>query len=631
MDPSIDPNLTPDPIQVKIIKDADFIIVEGSIYYVASDKDGVPNIDSEVLKAVSTAIRSSGSGEQIQYGQLRLAQMVSGKWRASINNQYAFPSSIGQKGVLVSYGTEKFKGIGLLKRVLRQVGLNKTVYAIKELDSAFQQAGRAFATRANTETLLFKLPSELRNRIFILSVNSDDQIQPRQLSYRSNKFTWSKKQFDGDELNLQGAPRLTAVQMSDVCKQFYEEVANSHLFYKYNQIRVESTTGPNYFFAITQARYEAIASLTVQWSTYNSWPMVFLKSLKGLQSLHLQFPYDFQHYFWDRKNLPAGARVPAEELDEYEDLCEAVRGLTRIEISMIKPRPLLPGISNPGSARQQAERKRLCTRTKNFCEDLQKALEEYIQGERVISRGALNRFRDQQLVSKLDIHGDGRLSEDRKPGVVASRTRSQGKANYDRTDMNPDGTLKTRAEAKYDMAGEYAWQVGSIQGHRIAADHEDTGLSGIEFKVRPFKFSICPRNYPESWEDAIVLNSWSAIQSITQYFHPRDERLRANGKVPGTGGLDVMKKLLSFWKAQGCHDDDNARCKNENIKRLKMYIKKLEDAKVKEDAIARRAEVRKMKREIAEEKKAKAREAKEEKANGTAKQTSSKVTIQVLI
>ncbi|KAH8683146.1 hypothetical protein BGZ60DRAFT_213129 [Tricladium varicosporioides] len=519
----------------------------------------------------------------------------------------------------MSYGMEKFKGIDLLRQAIQQTGLKWTVYSIKELDTAFQQVGRAFATQANSETSLFKLPSELRNRIFILCVKSDDPIQPHQLRHKSNKFTWSKKQFNGEELNIHGAPRLTAVQLADVCKQSYEEVANSHLFYKHNPIYVDCTTGPIYFFAITQARYEAIASLSIEWFTYRTWPMVFLKSLKGLQNLLLQFPYDFQHYLWDRKNLPAGTRVPVESLDEYEGLCEAVRGLKRLKISVIQPRHPLPGTNDPTIPHHQEERRRLCARAQNFCEDLQEALEKHMQEERVISRSALNRFRGQQLASVLDIHGDGRLGEDRKPGVVASRTRSQGRANYDRTDMNSDGTLKTRAEAKYDMDGEYAWKVGGIHSHRITADYEEKGFSGIEFKVRPLKHNSMPREYPESWEDAAVLSSWSAIQSITRYFNPCNEGLRASGKVPGTTGLDAMKKLFSFWKIHGCPDEDNARCKKENMKRLSMYIQKLEGAKVKEDKMVNRAEVQKMKRKVAEEKRAKVREVK-----GIAKQTSSK-------
>lgn len=51
------------------------------------------------------------------------------------------------------------------------------------------------------------------------------------------------------------------------------------------------------------------------------------------------------------------------------------------------------------------------------------ALEVQMKLTRGTSKYSLEKYLEAQREAKLDIHGDGRLGEDKKPGIIASRTR----------------------------------------------------------------------------------------------------------------------------------------------------------------------------------------------------------------
>ena len=56
--------------------------------------------------------------------------------------------------------------------------------------------------------------------------------------------------------------------------------------------------------------------------------------------------------------------------------------------------------------------------------------------------------------ARLDIHGEGRLGEDRKPGVVASRTRQSTK-NLSKLDAF--GVIPKENPSKYNIVGDLSW------------------------------------------------------------------------------------------------------------------------------------------------------------------------------
>lgn len=64
---------------------------------------------------------------------------------------------------------------------------------------------------------------------------------------------------------------LTAVQLTQVCHQIYDEVSNTHLFYSINEfnfLKAEPNDPVTYLLAITEARRNAIRSITCEWQRY---------------------------------------------------------------------------------------------------------------------------------------------------------------------------------------------------------------------------------------------------------------------------------------------------------------------------------------------------------------------------
>jgi hypothetical protein len=64
---------------------------------------------------------------------------------------------------------------------------------------------------------------------------------------------------------------LTAVQLTQVCRQIYDEVSNTHLFYSlndFNFLNAEPNDPVTYLLAITEPRRNAIRSITCEWQRY---------------------------------------------------------------------------------------------------------------------------------------------------------------------------------------------------------------------------------------------------------------------------------------------------------------------------------------------------------------------------
>lgn len=70
---------------------------------------------------------------------------------------------------------------------------------------------------------------EIRNRIFGFVVAVEEPIVPHQIREKSNKFVWSKDQFNSNTknyvVNVGAVKSLDVFALSAVCKQIYEEVA----------------------------------------------------------------------------------------------------------------------------------------------------------------------------------------------------------------------------------------------------------------------------------------------------------------------------------------------------------------------------------------------------------------------
>jgi hypothetical protein len=134
-----------------------------------------------------------------------------------------------------------------------------------------------------------------------------------------------------------------------------------------------------------------------------------------------------------------------------------------------------------------------------------------------------------QREATLDVHGEGRLGEDKKPGVVASRTRHQLRKLETLTD---DGTIPKRVIPKYDADGDLAWHPLEVFAAR------GSGLDGyppsVEFQVKiasltgihAWQRSDLPAEI--SWEDVSVMNSLSCRHLIATFYQKNPQ---ADGKV----------------------------------------------------------------------------------------------------
>jgi hypothetical protein len=147
---------------------------------------------------------------------------------------------------------------------------------------------------------------------------------------------------------------------------------------------------------------------------------------------------------------------------------------------------------------------------------------------------------DAQVETRLDIHGEGRLSKDVKPGLVSSRTRQQVR-NLDK--MAEDGTIPTREAPKYDLNGDLTWIIRSIEKSRAAAVE---GIRSVEFLVKGGPCSASSRWHiqegkeQQSWEDVTTLSLGSRWRVIDFY----DKNPKAEG-IQEVGPLHIL--LLSFW------------------------------------------------------------------------------------
>jgi hypothetical protein len=102
-----------------------------------------------------------------------------------------------------------------------------------------------------------------------------EDITPIQVIEKSNMFIWSQSQIGNrtGEKDASGVEPLAAVQLSRVCKQLYEEVALTHLFYRVNHFNFDSEfpwddNAISYLVAITENRMKAIRSVSCTWRTW---------------------------------------------------------------------------------------------------------------------------------------------------------------------------------------------------------------------------------------------------------------------------------------------------------------------------------------------------------------------------
>jgi hypothetical protein len=140
------------------------------------------------------------------------------------------------------------------------------------------------------------------------------------------------------------------------------------------------------------------------------------------------------------------------------------------------------------------------------------------------------------MEAKLDIHGEGRLSEDKKPGQISSRTRQQLR-NVEK--MTADGTTPTRVSPKYDLNGDLTWNVTAVEESREAVLD---GIQSVEFYVQggPLRndtnnlgrfYVLDGKEKKEKfWEDATRLSALGCRWHIFGFYEKNPKAFGAQGK-----------------------------------------------------------------------------------------------------
>ncbi|KAI9049186.1 hypothetical protein LZ554_007033 [Drepanopeziza brunnea f. sp. 'monogermtubi'] len=421
-----------------------------------------------------------------------------------------------------------------------------------------------------------RLPSEIKKRIYELATTLDKPITPIQLAYGSNKFLWSLDQvtFNENGYGIIKDPSLVAplaaVSLSTVCKEMYTDVSLTHMFYTNNVFDFTSYRSDvlTYLVAITQPRRDAIKTISMYWHFEPFWgrklwdmpeTWTLIDSCEGLKSLQLNFSTRCM------SQCLTSDRTLTRALAGLKEAKVAVRGLDLVYKLLIDDYHEYYHGFSPISK----------TIEDKFLEDVSNALPKSSDMERTGTTINLKLLQTAKAKSKLNIYGEGRLSNDKKPGQVSSRTRG-GMQKVEQ--LSDKGTLPERQAHRYDTDGLLLRDVVKcIEKCRVVTGED--GGDTVEFLVETDEVSS------PSWEDATALNDHNRVWILAFY-----------KKNPGMPGKSIV---LRTWKEfNPASVDGEYRSKSaRRLRRVKAYdekalvaliekeAKKAEDAEDAEDEI----------------------------------------------
>ncbi|RDW70058.1 hypothetical protein BP5796_08455 [Coleophoma crateriformis] len=381
------------------------------------------------------------------------------------------------------------------------------------------------AKNTQNKPALLNLPAEVLDRILKYAVAFDGPIKPHQVCPKSNKFTWNdaQKHLCG-ELSA-ALPPLVAVQLSSVCKDLYLLVSTGHMFYEVNEFSFgQSGDLVKYLMAITPDRMKAIRSLHCVWYQQGCKDVfTSLAACSGLRKLDLVIQNG------------GGYGIIEQDLSKragFHDLVLAVRGLKTLTLTAAET-----FMYTSQGFIQTPERK---------IDTLHPSLLEAIAKPRTSIWIPTGKLQSARQVANLDVHGEGRITGDRKPDTVSSRTRQQ---NYRTIDNN--GVLRPATLAKYSVSGMLAWDVIRILDSRSSISME--GMPSIEFLVECYTaanlYSRFEDNREVFWEDVTMLDPVRTSLMIVEFFK---EHRKAEGK----------EIVHSIWK--NAYDEDGVSFKSKH-------------------------------------------------------------------
>ncbi|KAJ5043023.1 uncharacterized protein L3040_004411 [Drepanopeziza brunnea f. sp. 'multigermtubi'] len=408
-----------------------------------------------------------------------------------------------------------------------------------------------------------RLPPEIKKRIYELATTLDKPITPIQLATGSNKFLWSIDQvtFNKNGCRIIKDPSLVAplaaVSLSAVCKEMYTDVSLTHMFYTNNVFDFTSYRSDvlTYLVAITQPRRDAIKTISMYWHFVPFWgrklwdmPEIWtlIASCEGLKSLQLNFSNYYMNQF-----LTSG-RTLTRALAGLKEAKVAVRGLDLAYKLIVddfhedfQPSPPIPK-----------------TVQDKFLEDVSNALPKSSDMERTGTANNLKLLQTAKPKAKLNIYGEGRLSNDKKPGQVSSRTRG-GMQKVEH--LSDKGTLPERQAHRYDTDGLLLRDVVKCMEKCRVVTGEDGGDT-VEFLVETHEVSS------PFWEDATALNDDNRGRILAFY-----------KKNPGMPGKSIVLRIWKEFKP-ACVDGEYHSKPARSLRRAKAYDEKALIALIEKEA-----------------------------------------------
>jgi len=351
---------------------------------------------------------------------------------------------------------------------------------------------------------------------------------------------------------VSAVPQLAAVQLSKVCKALYNDIAGTKLFYKVNHFKFSSSLNSaiTYLVAVTPDRMKAICSISILWPYWGferSHIFTMITAIEGLKGLELMMSYNFCGYLQAKGTQP-------DLLPGFQHLERAVQGLHSLSVTV-------SDIQENSWSGQQQWAIQSHKETQVLAAKAQAELSMHLREKPRVTKYSLAQFRRAQGTSGLDVHGDGRLGDDVRPGVVASRyfdslpiskyywdilltsyrTRQQ-KRNLENIDA--DGVAPERPCSKYDEEGYINWRVREVSACRVSKSADGS----IEFRVKLMPLtsrrggSSLRNDLPEvAWEDLSALASDDARNQILEFYR----------KSPNACGKELV---IDAWKLRNKRD-----------------------------------------------------------------------------
>jgi hypothetical protein len=311
------------------------------------------------------------------------------------------------------------------------------------------------------------MTAEIRQKIWNYAVKHDTPVSPKQVKDRSNKFWPYHKSAPASvtanakaEAEDKQLPEtlITAAQLSRACHQIYDEVAGTGLFYQINELTFVSFNDMlAYLVAITPVRRNAIRSVIIKWN-HNRWTMkhaiTMLATCQGLRNLEITI-HSCAHWFYPFTYWTSSGFQNCVTSD--------IRGLESFKLIAVKhKREAASPIFLPNAeAEEEEELAEIKIRSREV---------EAIVTQPRVSAVSLKQIMAAQEASRLNIFGEGRLGPDKKPGIIASRTR--GQLQKQKT-LNDFGLLEEAEEhPKYSKFGDLLWDIRAItESRELASDY----------------------------------------------------------------------------------------------------------------------------------------------------------------